>query len=216
MTREQYLAAVFPSRVSAEPIMVPAGMESEHANDTSEVPAEGPAPPVPNFVMEGPRDQRKITKLEDLPPLPPLSEQAADSDIDEDLFSTPPESVIEAIRSVISTMSEPETVTSQSEMKDEDWLWDASFNPEEMFDMPSPTPSEEDTLIGVESNVFVFFFTFLINIWGECWKFPLIHFPRTHFALFRALSMQLGYSEAPAPGHRPSSIVTVFRVTNGF
>ena len=144
-TREQYLAAVFPPQVSSDPIMVPAGMESQHANDTSEVPAEGPAPPVPSFVMEGPMEQRRITKLEDLPPLPPLSDQA--SDIDEDLFSTPPESVMEAIRSVISSMPEPETVTSQNEMTDEDWLWESTFVAEEMFDMPSPTPSEEEAIL---------------------------------------------------------------------
>ena len=142
MTREQYLATVYPSRVT-EPFMVPAGMESEHANDTSEVPVEGPAPPAPDYIMEGPVDREEDTvfSLEDLPLLPPLDE--TDSEQDEDLFSTPPEEMIQALQAMVAS-GDQETITAQDEMTEADWLWESAFKDDQMFDMPSPSPSEED------------------------------------------------------------------------
>lgn len=155
MSRETFLNAVYPTRRQQLPvpttetihplqesssILMPAGSEADSmASGADELPVEGLAPSPPDWTMEGPRDRSRLS-LADLPLLQPL--QFEDKD---DVFLTPPEFRSEAMDAVDQWMKkelEPTgAVSSQSQMTDEDWLWEGSFN------ISSPTPSEEEILI---------------------------------------------------------------------
>ena len=82
-------------------------------------------------------------------PDPAVESTQSDADAIDESFFTPLSSPLSAenlaeLAAVIADVEEnllEDRVCSQADMTEEDWAWEAAFN------IPSPSPSEEDTLL---------------------------------------------------------------------
>ena len=158
MTKEEYRrrAYVYHREPAAPGVrFIPAGMEVFHENDVP-VTVEGMAPPAPDYIMEGPSSLKHPTSTDTAvaaqfydAPDPAVESTQSDADAIDESFFTPLSSPLSAenlaeLAAIIADMEEnllEDRVCSQADMTVEDGGWEAAFN------IPSPSPSKEDTLL---------------------------------------------------------------------